>query len=420
MRFDRTVGAHVPIKTTTGVSMFGLRISASTARPAELRHFSLQTVALAALLVSGCAGGASSPSGIEPTSPAPETASSGPGQSPTASASASASLGTVWQSGGLTWTAAPADAPLMHGVFAVPNGLVGVCDPSGEEVGQACTSKDGLTWSIRPDAAIFGADGATPFRARFAVHGPAGWVAADNGFVGFTDSPEYASVWHSSDGIHWQLAPASASLKGLIPGAMFVAKSGFLLYGAAQGKPVLLASADGATWTPAPAGTVVPVCSDGSVSFGSPFSPGKELGPPTQFSANGLDWQALSRPAAVQEFSSVAALPNGTFLATSWDSQSQKSLLFKSTDGRAWSQLDPRPAPVDWVVVFAGKLLGSGPDSAGNGVTWISPDGGSTWQPLLAADGSSMTSGIFVVAGNLLLITSGGAQFTIVAIARAS
>ena len=310
----------------------------------------------------------------------------------------------------------------MHGLFAVPNGLVGVCDPSGEEVGQACTSKDGLTWSTRPDAAVFGTDGATPFRARFAVHGPAGWVATDNGFVGFTDSPEYAGVWHSSDGISWQLAPASASLKGLIPGALYVAKSGFLLYGAAQGKPVLLGSPDGATWTAAPAGTVVPVCSDGngSASFGSTYSPGKALGPPTQFSANGLEWQTLNRPAAVQEFSSVAALPGGTFLATSWDSQSQKSLLFKSSEGLNWSQLSSTAASIDTVVVFAGKLLGSGPDSAGNGVTWTSSDGGAAWQPLPAADGSSMAAGTFVVAGKLLLLTSGGAQFTIVAIARAS
>ena len=361
-----------------------------------------------------------------PTSkPSQAVVSAAPSASPSASQSAPPSIGqtagaSAGTSGGLAWETVPTTAPLMHGVFAVPNGYLGVCDPSGEQVGQACTSSDGVKWSLTPDPAIFVNEGGTPFRARFAAHGSSGWVATDNGFIGFVESPAYAEIWHSGDGIHWKLAPHAPILKGLVAGELYAVGADLYLIGAANGLEVLLRSQDGISWVPAPAGTVEPLCRDqnGGAFFGATYSPGKRAGSPDLFSTDGRNWKPIKRSDSLTDFSSLVKLPDGTFLATSWDSRVQKSVMLHSADGVNWEDMSPTPVAIDTLVVFAGKLLGTANDSSGNGVMWASGDGGQSWQVLTSKDGIAMGSGQLVVAGQSLLLTSGGAQFAVISVGR--
>jgi photosystem II stability/assembly factor-like uncharacterized protein len=67
------------------------------------------------------------------------------------------------------------------------------------------------------------------------------------------------------------------------------------------------------------------------------------------------------------------------------------------------------------VVVVGDKLIGSGSvDSSGDdNVLWSSIDAGQTWQRLSDANGTPMPDGDLIVAGNWLLLTTGGAQFGI-------
>ena len=391
------------------------------------RHILRVAVVLCAVALVGCSTSVQSPSASVPT-PA-LTASSGttpspqptPSPSPTASPNPSLAAGQ-WLSGGLIWKSVPLPGQLMHGIIAVPNGLVGVCDPSGEEVGQACTSRDGISWSLTPDPAIFVKEGNAPFRPRFAVRGPGGWVATDNGFAGWIDQPaEYASIWRSTDGIHWQLAPKSASLKGLTGGALYVVGGDFLLAGQANGRYVLLRSSDGLAWAPVPAGAVEPICADqnGLAFFGAAFSAGQRTGSPNLFSADGRTWKPIQRPDPLDDLVDLAALPDGTLLATAWDGRAQRSVMLQSADGASWQMMSPTPVAMDNIAVFGGRLLGTANDSSGNGVTWESSNDGRTWQPLQMADGSPMGAARFVVAGKLLLMSSGGAQFFIGSVGRA-
>ena len=301
---------------------------------------------------------------------------------------------------------------MLHGVVAVPHGLLGICDPSGEKVGTACTSPDGLTWSTEPDPAVFKKVGSDPFRAKFVAHGSSTWVAAEGVFVGWGIEEPYAVLWRSSDGVTWNRVPESPVLKGYQIGALNAANGTFFAYGI-DGS--VLISADGTSWQRARAGIVPVPETTGKGFFGADYD-GARLGRPKYFSIDGAGWKPVKGLDSGDELGSLTELPTGGYVAAFHSPSARRDVDFGSADGVNWQAMSPVPAAMGTVVVVGDKLIGSGSvDPSGpDNVPWASVDGGRSWQRLTEADGSPMPDGVLIVAGDLALLTTGGAQFGIV------
>ena len=390
----------------------------AAARRSDRFHAAITTL-LVAVSVCGCAATQATQS-TAPTSPsasvspsvgvatAPPSATASPMPSPTPGVK----LGPgQWVSGGLVWNDT-STGPLLHGVVAVPNGLVGICDPSGEKVGTACTSPDGLTWSTEPDPAIFKKVGSDPFRAKLVAHSPTTWVAAEGVFAGWGIEEPYAVLWRSGDGVTWSRVPESPILKGYQIGALNFAHGTFFAYGIDSS---VLSSADGISWRRAQAGIVPVPETTGTGFFGADYD-GARLGQPKYFSIDGAGWRPAKGLDSGDELVSLVELPTGGYLAAFYSPSARQDVDFSSADGVTWQAMSPSPAAMGTVVVVGDKLVGSGPvdPSEPASVPWSSVDGGRSWQRLTQDDGNPMPDGSLIVAGKLLLLTTGGAQFGIV------
>ncbi len=391
------------------------------------RSLAISTLLLAASM-SGCAGTGTTPSSdatsqsasVSPsigvaTAP-PSAATPSPVPSPVPSPTSSVKLGPgQWVSGGFVWNDT-SSGPMLHGVIAVPHGLVGICDPLSVEVGTECTSPDGVTWSTKPDPAIFKKVGSDPFRAKFVAHGSTTWVAAQGIFIGVGIEERYAVLWRSSDGVTWSRVPDSSVLKDYEMGALNFTNGTFFAYGI-DGS--VLSSADGTSWKRARAGIVPVPVTRGKGFFGAGYN-GSKLGAPKYFSIDGRDWQPIQGIASGNDLVSLAALLTGGFLATFYSPSLRQDVDFRSADGIYWQETNPAPAAMATVVVVGDKLIGNGlVDPSGyDDVPWSSIDGGQTWQRLSDANGSPMPDANLIVAGNLVLLTTGGAQFGIGTVGR--
>ena len=377
---------------------------------------------------AACAGDKASPSGGAPATTSSGVSATPVGTSPTSTATSSplstpTSIPSLplasgeWESGGLIWQSA--GEQLFHGIIPVTNGLVGICDPSGEAIGSACTSHNGVTWSIASDPAVFKQTGTDPFRANMAAHGAGGWVAAERQVGDWGPHSPYAVLWHSSDGVSWSRVPRSPILNGFRPGGIYSTEGTFVLLGLGD---EVLSSTDGATWRPLPKGTVLQILADanGKGFLGARYT-GSKTGPTELFSADGKTWSQIQRPDPTDGLASMAALPGGGYLATAFNTKIQKSVNLRSSDGIEWQIVDSAPAAMDEVVVFAGRLIGMGTDdsSPGQEYQWISADAGQHWQKLAGADGEPMLGGYPILAGDRLLTSTGGVQFVLMAVARA-
>ena len=321
--------------------------------------------------------------------------------------------------GRLVWTDT-SDAPLMHGLIAVPNGFVAICDPSGEAVGTACTSPDAIHWSRMPDPSIFTAKGSHPFRAQFLAHGGGVYLAAEGDLSNWGINEPDAILWRSTDGISWTEVPATPILKGRRVGALWYVNGAFLAV-SSNGSGGVLISTNGLDWKPMTSG-IVPVTGDTSAHafFGADYD-GNRVGDLEYFSGDGVTWKPINRPdAATTSLVSIETVAAG-YVATTWNGQTQKDAVIGSPDGVTWSAMYPSPAAMSTIVSFSGRLYGVGsPNSSEvNLLAWSSTDAGRTWEQLTTADGTPM-SGRLVVAGIRLLNTTGGAQFGIVEVGAVS
>ena len=333
-------------------------------------RISVGTAFATALICAGlcaCAGSnAPTPSPI--SAPTSSVMPSDP-HSDTASVTPTAPLGArQWKSGGILWTDT-SNGPLLHGLVGVPSGYLGICDQTSDAVGTACTSP-------------------------------------------------HAIAWRSIDGVARTERDSSPLLRGFAAGALWFAHGNFLVMGT-DGH--VLSSPNGESWVALHPG-IVPVMADaaGEALFGDDYD-GTRVGAPKYFSNDSADsWQPIQRPQPATDLLSLAALPAGGYLATTWDSQIRQKVMITSKGGVTWSQLGATLA-MDTVVTYADRLYASGSlDSPGTDLlVWNSSDAGRSWQQVTDADGSPMTGRVLVV-GAKLLISIGGAQFGIVCVGSAN
>ena len=251
------------------------------------------------------------------------------------------------------------------------------------------TSTDGSNWSI-----AYPSDG---------VHTWQG-IATDGSTYIVVGSTPFGSgvndVLRSTNGTHWGLVAIPASVRtasGIVDGdlalngiasdgAQFVADG--LLQGSSSGADFLMTSPDGVTWTsqslPTPFAFYNQADVNGAAWGGGTFVSGGLLGVYT--SPDGVTWTDhqltnLSDPTAPSWLFNKVAFLNGGFIATGFDAQSsgtQKTAVFKSSDGATWTakDLEARGTSVFGVsgVAYSGgkyALTGyQGAYTSSDGVTW--------------------------------------------------
>ncbi len=317
-----------------------------------------------------------------------------------------------WVSGGIVWRDTSTDPQMFHGLIVVPGGFVAICDPTDTTLGTACTSSDGIVWATKPSPAIFSKTGSTPFRAKFLAQSPSLWLAAEGVFAEYPVTP-YAVLWKSTDGIHWSQVPASQALKGFQVTALTYWNGVFLAFG----RGGVLASSDGVTWHTAPSG-VIPVVSDpnGKIAFGEQYDGTSLASIATCVSIDGKTWAAINRPDPADDLVSVVSPTGGGYLATAYDGKRQVNVALRSDDGINWSVSTVSPAM--FMITRVGDLLlgiGSADSSLNDEVLWSSTDGGQTWSHVTDVNGNNLNPGNWYVAGDRILLSTGGAQFGITA-----
>jgi hypothetical protein len=406
----------------------------------------LAGIGLMLTVIVGCSGGTMAP----PTSSAGHTSSNSP-QVLTPRPSPTLGPHGEWTFGGLLWR--PLDTPVLTGLFVMPNGLVGICQAPDGSPADACTSSDGgLTWESPADPSIFIETDMTPFRAQVAVLGANGWVATDFGY-GLWDRPiagnprsgegllahfaahaqtkseaKYASIWRSKDGLHWSRSQDSPILKDKAPNGLFSIDGAYYLDVMTDDwVEQVFMSNDGATWAAAPDSTILPIACDanGKGCLGAGPDHAGYYGNPTTvvFSPSGSDWQSIVTPSPIEsmDLMSLAALPDGSYVAGTYSVSDGGIHLVRSTDGVNWTDPVVPPEAISVVVEFGGRLIASMPDSLVSDAIWVSGDGGRSWQVVTRPDGSLVQGTDLVVDGSRLLIESSDGQsrsdeFTIVAV----
>jgi hypothetical protein len=316
------------------------------------------------------------------------------------SPAAQASAPFDFLTGGWGWRQVGEPGPGL--VARVANGYLGECIANG--LPAACTSKDGVSWTLPADPTVLEVDGAATFAGWSVAHGTDGWVAAG------TIDP---GTWRSSDGIHW--SAVAVDLPGLQKARVQALSAGFAMvaqvYDGQQSTSRLLTSTDGAAWTPLdlPAGVSAPqpggavglVAQKNEQVNGSPVNHAVS-------SSDGINWQALALPDGVSGLSSSIHLASGIYVAvgtTNW-TYGAKTLL-TSTDGVTWQTGTGLGTWLDSLAVVGPRILAISviPNTALPAL-WVSTDA-TTWQRIALLDGNPLSGTQLVSLGDRVGLFTG-------------
>jgi hypothetical protein len=342
--------------------------------------------AIAAVIVLAIAGGAALVAVLERRA------------EPSPSARASASYD--FETGGWGWRRVGDPAP--GAVAGIANGYLGECIANGLPV--ACTSKDGVSWTLPADPTVLAVEGAAPFAGWSVAHGTAGWVATG------TIDP---GTWRSSDGVHW--SAVVVDLPGLQKAQVQALTGGFamlaLVYDGQQTASRLLTSTDGATWTPLdlPAG-VSAAYPDGAI--GLVATRGDQVDGSTVSrvvsSSDGRSWTALTLPDSVYGLASTTRLPSGAYVGIGRDGLANgANTLLTSADGVTWQTGTGLGSALDSLAVVGQRVLAiSKIASTDISALWESTDG-TTWQRTAILDGNPLGGTQVISLGDRVGLFSG-------------
>ena len=286
------------------------------------------------------------------------------------------------------------DDPAPAAVSPVANGFVGECVANG--IPAACTSRDGVAWTLLPDPSVLAADGAAPFAGWSVAHAATAWVA-----VGTVDP----GTWRSTDGVHW--STVAIDLPGLQHAQVQALPVGFAMFAVANngGQPAskLLISTDGAVWTPVdlPAG-ISQVRLDGAVGLvGSRVENGSSAARPVS-SADGRSWTALTLPDGVESLSTTIRLASGAYVGVG-----TAGTMVTSADGVTWQASAAPISSVDSLALVGERLVAiARVPSTDISALWESPDG-KTWQRVALLDGSPLSGTQLTSLGDRVGILTG-------------
>jgi Peptidase propeptide and YPEB domain len=284
--------------------------------------------------------------------------------------------------------------PAPGAVAPVTNGYLGECLANGAPA--ACTSRDGVAWTLPPDPAVLTVDDGGVFAGWSVAHGSTGWVA-----VGTVDP----GTWHSSDGVHW--SKVAVDLPGLQHAQVQALPAGFAMLALANngGQPAarLLISTDGASWTPVdlPAG-ISEVRLAGAVGLvGSRVESGASVAGAVS-SADGLNWTALTLPDGVGSLSTTIRLASGTYVGVG-----TVGTMVTSTDGVTWRASAGPGSPVDSLALVGARLVAIAKvPSTDVSALWESPEG-TTWQRVALLDGNPLSGTQLTSLGDRIGVLAG-------------
>ena len=326
----------------------------------------------------------------------------GPSTSPGATAAAFDFVTADWG-----WQNVAEPAP--GAVARLADGFLGECVAAG--LPAACTSKDGVRWTLPADSAVLAVEGSAPFEGWSVAHGPAGWVAAGTVHPG---------TWRSSDGIHWAavaldlpgLQLESAQVQAVDGGFAMVAQvldAGQTAYPGQQRTTKLLFSTDGAAWTPldlAGMSQPQPAGASGLVAVKTGNSAGGAPASSVVASSDGRNWHALSLPDSVSSLSGSTRLADGNYVAVTTSAGGAAKLLI-SADGVTWVLGTGLDTWIDSLAVVGPHVLAiSNIPSTAISALWESSDG-ATWKRVALLDGKPLSGTQIVALGDRVALFTG-------------
>jgi len=317
----------------------------------------------------------------------PDVSQSAGATSPTAQATSAFDFVT----GDWGWRRVADPAP---GVVApVTNGYLGECLANGAPA--ACSSRDGVAWTMPPDPAVLAVDDGTAFTGWSVAHGSTGWVAAG------TVDP---GTWRSTDGVHW--SAVVIDLPGLVHAQVQALPDGFAMLAATNisGQPAakLLASPDGAVWTAVdwPTGISVVRLAGAIGLVGLRVENGSVTG--VVSSTDGRNWTPLTLPDGVDGLSTTIRLASGIYVGVG-----TVGTMVTSADGLTWQASTEPGSPVDSLAAVGGRLLAiARVPSTDVSALWESTDG-TAWQRVALLDGKPLSGTQLVSLGDRVGILAG-------------
>lgn len=154
----------------------------------------------------------------------------------------------VWTShDGVTWRRVPYSQITFGGaeMFDVAGGDFGLVavghNTQGEEHSVVWTSRDGVHWRRLSNARTTFGPRVVTFRVLAGPHGRLLAIGVDQNTI------NESRAWTSTDGMHWQPAPAGAFQQGTVTNVS-AAGPGFLAVGTQESDPALWSSPDGLHW----------------------------------------------------------------------------------------------------------------------------------------------------------------------------
>ncbi len=289
--------------------------------------------------------------------------------------------------------------PAPGAVVPVANGFLGECVANG--LPAACTSRDGVAWTLPPDPAVLAVDGGAPFAGWSVAHGAAGWVATG------TIDP---GTWRSSDGVHW--SAVAVDLPGLQRAQVQALPAGFAMLASASvgGQPAakLLISPDGSAWTAVdrPTGISVVRLAGAIGLVGLRMENGSVAG--VVSSSDGRSWTALILPDGVEGLSTTIRLASGVYVGVG-----TVGTMVTSADGVTWQASTGPGSPVDSLAAVGGRLLAiARVPSTDVSALWESTDG-TAWQRVALLDGKPLSGTQLVSLGDRVGLFAGSRLATI-------
>ena len=298
-----------------------------------------------------------------------------------------------FETGGWGWRRVADPAP--GAIAPIAGGYLGECVAGG--LPTACTSKDGVGWTLPADPALLAATGSSQFGGWSVAHGSAGWVA-----VGTVDP----GTWQSSDGVHW--SAVAIDLPGLQRAQVQTLGGGFamvaLTYVDGQPAAPLLTSTDGMTWNPVelPAGMMVPQLAGaiGLVATRTETTNGSQVTHVVS-SSDGLEWRTLALPEGVGGLSASVRLANGSYVAYG------TSQILVSADGLTWTTVTGLGSWQDSMAVVGSRILAIAkvPNTDVTAL-WESTDA-TSWERVALLDGDPLSGSRLVSLGDRLGLFTG-------------
>jgi hypothetical protein len=331
------------------------------------------------------------------------------------------------------WTWQRGDGTEVIGGFRVANGYLGQCSAASMV---ACTSPDGVHWTIPADPGIASLDGGItdflPFGGAslggiyvrtFVLDGGGNTAAAPTSGPSDVLAPQssaspYNSIFlmRSTDGTHWSRVSSSVVSSIYIQSVDVESGAFTLIGGDGNGTGWVLTSTDGLVWTRASQipGSTYEQGPAGLFSFDS-YTGGRKA----WHSWDGKTWTQIELPVETADLVAYS-VPGGGYIALDEASAPRNYWILRSADGLNWTVDQGNLAGEPRELVSAGDRLftivsqtadssASGSASDGSGfdayAIWQSADWGRTWQPLLDGYGHQV-SGVPGVLGDLLAISS--------------